>query len=132
MFHCCFMEKNQTKHILIVDDSPDQQFLLKMLLEARGYTTECTANGEEALSLLRSKEVMPHTILLDLNMEVMDGAEFRRLQVADPRLWDIPVIVVSGEDDVASIREKMNSEVLKKPLTVSGLLEALERSLKSH
>ena len=75
---------------------------------------------------------MPHTILLDLNMEVMDGAEFRRLQVADPRLWDIPVIVVSGEDDVASIREKMNSEVLRKPLTVSGLLEALERSLKSH
>lgn len=132
MIHWRVIEKNQTKHILIVDDSPDQQFLLKMLLEARGYTTECTPNGKEALRLLRSTTEMPQTILLDLNMDIMGGFEFRQLQCADPLLKDIRVIVVSGEDDIGSIRAQMNSEVVKKPLSISALIEALERKSGLH
>ncbi|MEK6775242.1 MAG: response regulator [Bdellovibrionota bacterium] len=126
------MEKNQSKHILIVDDSPDQQFLLKMLLESRGYTTECTTNGKDALKLLRSRKKMPQTILLDLNMEIMDGWEFRHAQRADPLLKDIPVIVVSAEDDVISIGEKMHSYVIKKPLSITSLMEAIERNSNLH
>lgn len=38
------------KHILIVNDSYDSRILLKTLLEATGYTTECTSNGAEALN----------------------------------------------------------------------------------
>ncbi len=132
MIHCRMMEKNQSKYILIVDDSLDQQFLLKILLESKGFTTECTLNGKEALSILRSKKEKPQTILLDMNMETMGGLEFRRLQCADPKLRDIPVIVVSGEDDISAIRIKMKSDVIKKPLSISSLMKALERSTKFH
>ncbi len=125
------MEKNQ-KHILIIDDSPDQQILLKMLLESKGFTTECTPNGREALSLLRSMKNKPQTILLDLNMAIMGGYEFRELQQADPALRDIPVIVVSGEEDVSEIQERMHSDVLKKPLSIASLMKALERNSKLH
>ncbi len=103
-----------------------------MLLESRGYTTECTTNGEDALKLLRSRKEMPQTILLDLNMAIMDGWEFRHVQCADPLLKDIPVIVISAEDDVISIGEKMHSDVIKKPLTISSLFEAIERNSKLH
>lgn len=126
------MGKDLKKHILIVDDSPDQQFLLKMLLETKGYTTECTPNGREALSLLRSTGNMPQTILLDMNMDVMGGFEFRQLQLADPVLKNIPVIVVSGEEDVSAIEMKMESDVVKKPLSISALLNVLERNLRLH
>lgn len=132
MVHCYVMEKNQTKHILIVDDCPDLQFLLKMLLEARGYTTECTPNGKEALRLLRSFHVMPQTILLDMNMDVMGGLEFRQTQCADPMLKDIPVIVMSGEGDMVSIGAKMNSDFIQKPLNISSLMAALERNSRVH
>lgn len=126
------MKKNQTKHILIVDDSSEQRFLLKMLLEAKGYTTECTPNGQEALTLLRSSETLPQTILLDLNMDVMGGVEFRQLQRADPLLRNIPVVIVSGEDNAASIRANMNSDVVTKPLNISSLMAALERNSRLH
>ena len=126
------MQENEDKHILIVEDSPDQRFLLKMLLEAKGYTTECTANGKEALNLLRLSKKKPSTILLDMNMETMGGYEFRQLQCADPLLKDIPVIVFSGEDDVTSISIQMKSEVLRKPLQVSCLLDALKRTSRLH
>lgn len=128
------MENNQSKHILIVDDSEDQQILLKMLLEDRGYTTECTSNGEEALTLLRSKKEKPQTILLDLKMPVMDGYDFRRLQREDPFLCDIPVIVMSGEDNIVETKKRTNSDVVSKPLNIRMLMSAIERStsLKSN
>ena len=126
------MENFQTKHILIVDDSPDQQFLLKLLLESKGYTTESTPNGLEALILLRSGKNMPQTILLDLNMDVMNGFEFRQQQRADPLLRDIPVIVVSGELDMGAVVAQTNTEVLQKPFAISTLLAALERKTRLH
>ena len=125
-------ENNQDKHILIVEDSPDQRFLLKMLLESKGYTTESSANGQEALCLLRLSKKKPHTILLDMNMDIMGGYEFRQLQCADPLLKDIPIIVVSGEDDINKLSNQMKSEVLRKPLQISSLLAALKRSSRLH
>lgn len=126
------MQENEDKYILIVEDSPDQRFLLKLLLEAKGYTTESTANGQEALNLLRLNKKKPQTILLDMNMDIMGGFEFRQLQCADPLLKDIPVIVFSGEDDVTSLSIQMKSEVLKKPLQISALLAALKRTSRLH
>lgn len=122
------MNKNCPKPILIVDDSKDHQILLKMFLESRGYKVDCTSNGEEALVLLRSAQVLPQTILLDLRMPVMDGIDFRNRQREDPLLKDIPVVIMSGDEDTEQIKIKTGSEVLKKPVSLSSVLETLERN----
>lgn len=121
--------RNKKKHILIVDDSQDQQFLMKTLLEASGYTTECTSNGEEALVLLKSHIDMPQLILLDLNLPVMDGFVFRSIQRDDPMLKDIPIVIISGEENTQSIRDRTNVEVLKKPVGILRLLETIDSYL---
>lgn len=126
------MQSIESKHILIVDDSSEQRFLLKSILEAKGYTTDSTSNGKEALIFLRSREKKPETILLDLNMEIMDGYAFREQQILDPLLTNIRVIVVSGDEDVNVVRAKLNSEVIKKPLSISLLLSALEKTSQLH
>lgn len=121
--------QNKRKHILIVDDSLDNQTLLKMLLEAKGYNVDCTSNGEEALCLLHSGTKLPDIILLDLRMPVMDGFDFRQLQCEDPSLKHIPVIIMSGDDNTSVTKLKTNSEVLQKPLNISTLMATLERNV---
>jgi len=127
------MTKDQSKQILLVDDSSDQQILLRKLLEANGYTVDCTSNGAEALSLLNSCNTLPEMILLDLRMPIMDGISFRDNQVADPRLREIPVVLMTGDDEIEVIRAKTNStDILVKPFNISSLLETVRRNFKLH
>ncbi|MFN7904888.1 MAG: PleD family two-component system response regulator [Pseudobdellovibrionaceae bacterium] len=126
------MADTLSKYILIVDDSLDQRMLLKMLLESNGYKTQYTSNGEEALNLLHSCQMMPEAILLDLNMPVMGGFDFRQRQLVDPLLKNIPVLVMSGEENTTMIRAKTNLDVIKKPFSIGDLMAALARSVQLH
>jgi len=59
--------------VLIVEDEKDTQFILDKLLVKNGYETKTTANGVEALNVL--KDFNPVVILADWTMPVMDGLE---------------------------------------------------------
>ena len=127
------MTKNQSRQILLVDDSSDQQILLRKLLEASGYTVDCTSNGAEALRLLNSIETLPEMILLDLRMPVMDGIGFRNSQIADSRLRDIPVVLMTGDDEIESASANVKcTDILVKPFNISSLLETVKRNFKLH
>lgn len=82
--------------VLIVDDDQPTRDGLAMVLHAIGHEVETAQNGKEALEMLA--QVRPDVIMLDLSMPVMDGWTFRLQQLLDPRVADIPVIVLSGSD----------------------------------
>ena len=68
----------------------------------------------------------PDYILLDANMPVMDGFEFRKHQLQDARLKNIPVVVMSGEDDdTVAARMDAPAAILRKPLQLAQLLAVL-------
>lgn len=123
------MDRILSKHILIIDDSLDQQFLLKTLLEAKGYTAECTSNGKDALTILRATENKPDLIILDVNMPIMGGRDFRVQQCLDPSLKAIPVVIMSGDTYVESEDQTI---VLSKPVTISKLLDVVKRGCGLH
>jgi CheY-like chemotaxis protein len=107
--------------VLIVEDDAGLREMMAQLLSLAGFETHSVANGREALAYLRSAAA-PGVILLDLMMPVMDGWTFRREQRNDPKLADVPVIVLSALDharraDVGAI------EFLKKPLDFDRLLQ---------
>jgi CheY-like chemotaxis protein len=111
--------------VLVVDDDEAIRESLCDILVDEGYDALCAANGRDALSLLQ-RNARPCVILLDLMMPVMDGAMFRREQLRNPTLRDIPVAVITaaGPQSVAGIRAHA---VLFKPLRVEGVLDVVER-----
>src|SRR5262245_10967205 len=96
------------KSVLIIEDDVSIRATMREALELLGYEAQVAQNGREALEIL-SKDYRPCLILLDLMMPVMDGWEFRRAQEQDPRLKDIPVIVVSADGNAKQKARKMSA-----------------------
>lgn len=124
---------NANKRVLIVEDAPDIQRLLTELLTGEGYGVEVARNGREALEVLRAAQDLPGVILLDLMMPVMDGYEFRKEQERDPRIADIPVIVMTADGDFQVKGLKVGAKMsLKKPFAnLDMILSAVKRELPS-
>src|SRR6185503_13456436 len=80
--------------VLVVDDDVDTREMVEQLLTAANYSVVTASDGREALELLET--IRPALILLDVQMPVMDGAEFRQQQRRDPALLRIPTVVISG------------------------------------
>jgi CheY-like chemotaxis protein len=105
------------KHILIIEDAVDLQFLLFKFFQKEGYQISQAYNGQQALNLLNLMPELPSVILLDLMMPVMDGIEFRQKQQSDHRLTQIPVIVMTADSDAAGKAKQLGvSHYLKKPI----------------
>ncbi len=81
----------------MVEDEPIIRDLLAEALRSEGYDVTTADNGRDALALLDWS--VPHVILLDLMMPVMDGFAFRARQLLSARLANIPVIVLSARHD---------------------------------
>jgi CheY-like chemotaxis protein len=115
--------------ILVVDDSPEIQRYLRVLLELDSYRVETVSSGYEALETLRHA-CPPDLVLLDMQMPGMDGIEtLRRLQQLRPKP---KVIMCSGVDDPETIHEALAlgaHAYLLKPVQHLYLSAAVERCL---
>jgi phosphoribosyl 1,2-cyclic phosphodiesterase/ActR/RegA family two-component response regulator len=107
--------------VLIVDDDPNIHLLAEAAL-AKNYEVLAAEDGEECLGLLRSSH--PDMVVLDLNMPHLGGmAVLKRLR-SDPRLSDLPVLVLTVSGDESSIRtafEAGATDFLTKPFTIPQL-----------
>ena len=112
--------------ILVVEDDERLLGAMVSLLRLMGYTALGVPNGYAALERLRGEQA-PCLILLDLMMPEMDGWQFRKRQLTDPKLAGVPVIVCSGhatDRDVASLGVQ---HCVEKPLDVRALLDLIAR-----
>ena len=90
--------------ILVVDDTPFNRRLLVRLLEGIGHVAVEAPDGRQALDRLRDADAEPiDLVLLDIVMPDMDGHETLAALKADGALRDLPVIVISGVDELDSV-----------------------------
>ncbi len=108
------------RRVLVMDDEPETARLIAERLEPFGVTCEIVHDGATALERLRTEEFDAMT--LDVLMPGVSGFEVLRELRADPRLADLPVVVVS----VFSGREALSGEwVISKPIDAEELADAL-------
>lgn len=112
--------------VMVVDDDLDIREIVAEVLSDAGYSVVTAAHGADALELLKS--VTPKLILLDLNMPVMDGFDFRRAQQADPALAKIPTVVMSAVHRMKErVLELGVDATLEKPVVLRDLLAVVAR-----
>ncbi|WP_438001780.1 protein kinase [Sorangium sp. So ce185] len=120
--------------ILVVDDEPDLQMLLKLYFRkktGRAYELVFAENGQLALDELRRNPDID-VIVTDLNMPVMDGFSLlERVPEVNPLA---KTVIVSAYGDMPNIRRAMNRgafDFLFKPIHFEDLEATLEKTLRS-
>lgn len=106
----------ETPNILITDDDPAWREALEGVLQRRGFRTLLAADGQEALDIVKQRDV--HLLLLDMHMPRLSGLEtIRRVRQIKSLL---PCILMSAEADEQVVREAIQLQtftVLRKPVS---------------
>jgi adenylate cyclase len=117
--------------ILTVDDDPDSRELLYRRLGKEGHRVIQASSGKTALEKLSAKPV--DLVLLDLVMPDLNGIQVLQRMKSDPALKNIPVIVVSGQNEVASAIQCIEAgaeDYLSKPFNPILLRARVNASLE--
>ncbi|MGC9954723.1 MAG: response regulator [Rhizomicrobium sp.] len=115
--------------ILVVDDNQHMRKLVVTILQAFGTVQIYeAADGERAWTILR--DANPDVILLDWQMEGMNGLEFARMVRTSPNSPNpfVPIVMLTGHTHVDHVRQARDAgvnEFLAKPVSVKAILTRL-------
>ncbi|HEY6160501.1 MAG TPA: response regulator [Bacteroidia bacterium] len=124
--------------ILVADDDPDDQYMIREALSSSGSDRDIcmVSDGEELLEFLtgtgkyKGKDLpVPLVILLDLNMPKKDGRECLREIKSTPGLKRIPIVVFStsnNREDVTYSYEAGAASYITKPYSYNELVATME------
>lgn len=115
--------------VVIVEDEPDTAEMLAEMMRLLGYQVHKCFGGRAAIELIAEKK--PTTVLLDQMMPEISGLEVLATLRLDPRLRNIPVIMVSAKSLPSDIRSGLDAGAaiyLAKPVSFSDLKLAIEQA----
>jgi len=119
------------KRILIIDDLPENVFMLQDRLENEGYEVVTAYEGKTGIAKATSE--MPDLILLDVMMPEMTGIEVCKILKQDPVTADIPIIIVTAKSSADDAKEGLEAgafDYIKKPFEKVELLARINSALK--
>ncbi|MCA6603608.1 MAG: sensor histidine kinase [Pseudanabaena sp.] len=116
--------------LLIVDDVPDNLFLVRTILEEEGYEIIAASNGYEALKIIESDPI--DLVLLDVMMPLMDGYEVTRRIRAIKDLPFIPILLITAYDRANAVKglDLGADEFIRKPIEADELLARVRSLLR--
>lgn len=115
--------ENAEVSVLVVDDDPQQRKLQQSILDETGYQIIEAVNGEDALSIIKHKDI--DVVLLDRYMPGLDGDEICRKIREEERNYLLPVIMVTGDDSPLALTTTLNgyaNDFIKKPYRPEELI----------
>ena len=122
-------------NILFVEDDAIEVMMFVRVLQKIGSNHRLieARNGEEALAVLNTKEVIPDIILLDLNMPKLNGIEFLKIVKSNELTKHIPVIIFTTSNnhrDITTCYKIGISGYIIKPLKYEDYLVLVQKTLE--
>jgi two-component system sensor histidine kinase/response regulator len=120
----------KTDRVLVVDDAPDNRFLVQSILQDEGYEVEVAEDGKAALRCI--EQAPPDLILLDVMMPGMDGFEVTRRVRNTEGLPFIPILLITAYDQ-PSVAQGLDSgadDFIRKPVEFDELLARVRSLLR--
>ncbi|HEX6289158.1 MAG TPA: response regulator [Herpetosiphonaceae bacterium] len=117
--------------ILVVEDNPDNMYVLDHLLTRKGYTVQQAVGGEEALEQIRRHQ--PALVLMDMQMPGMDGYTVVRELRRQPELVGLPVIAVTASSMPGDREQTLAAgctDYVAKPINPRELMQLIEHYLR--
>ncbi len=119
--------------VLVVDDLPENVYLLKVMLESFGYAVETAENGAQALEKARAQP--PEVVIADILMPVMDGFTLCREWRQDKALWQVPFVFYTAtytdEKDEKFALSLGADRFISKPAEPDVIVQAVQELLAS-
>ncbi len=125
--------KHQTPMVLVVDDDTRIVSLLRAFLESFDCDSAEAMNGADALRLAVDRP--PQLILLDIVMPIMDGLEALRQLKRNSATKDIPVMMLTGQQESDNIETAFNLgaiDYMLKPITHSQFISAMTETRTAY
>ncbi len=119
------------KKILVIDDLPENVFMLQDRLEHEGYEVITAYDGFSGID--KAKTNLPDLVLLDIMMPDITGLEVCQILVKDPLTQDIPIILVTAKSGAEDTKEGLEAgafDYIKKPFNRIELLARVNSALK--
>lgn len=110
--------------ILVVEDNPDNMYVLDHLLTRSGYAVQQAVRGDEALTMMEQQR--PDLVLMDMQMPGMDGYTMVQQLRQHPTLAQLPVIAVTASSmpgDREAILAAGCTDYVAKPIEPRAVLE---------
>lgn len=118
--------------LLIVEDAPDIQMLLKIYFSSQGYDVHVAGRGSEALELVRKQ--LPNLALLDVNLPDMLGYDIGKAIRANARTRNVPIIFLTArtekQDMLVGLGEVEAEAYIAKPFDIELLHLEVRNTLK--
>jgi CheY-like chemotaxis protein len=98
---------NKALNILLIEDDAIEVMKFNRVLSSLNMKHKITVanNGEEAIAVLKVKEIIPDIIILDLNMPKVSGIEFLEILKQDPYLKYIPAVILTTSNNHKDVME---------------------------
>jgi phosphoserine phosphatase RsbU/P len=120
-------------HILVIDDDPTAQLVLRWALQGQGYEVTVASNGQEGIE--QARRIHPALIICDWMMPVMSGLEVCRLIKSDSTFSTTFFILLTSRSSIADRVAGLDTgadDYMSRPIEISELQARVRAGLRQH